>query len=204
MKATIHNFVAIQERLSLLERQMHLITELAASEFTILSLTEELEEAHINTKNFQQENTLLMAECGMLQDHVRCRHRCTKRLCSPHTVVREQGIGVQAGLMQAEEAWALKASTSRSAPAEVSSEACDLHSVAHSVEELEEGEIVEASSPGSAACAEDVRGSLPGWGGESSHHTLSTVGVTENQDTLNSLVPIEQELRGHLKSTTIR
>jgi glycyl-tRNA synthetase (class II) len=64
--------VVMQERLSLLERQMHLITELAASEFTILSLTEELEEAHQNASLLQEENALLMAECGMLKDyHVR-------------------------------------------------------------------------------------------------------------------------------------
>lgn len=60
----------LQERLSLLERQMHLITELAASEFTILSLTEELEDAHANTTLLQEENALLMSECGLLQDVV--------------------------------------------------------------------------------------------------------------------------------------
>ena len=62
----------MQERLSLLERQMHLITELAASEFTILSLTEEVEEANANINMLQEENALLWSECGTLQNHVRC------------------------------------------------------------------------------------------------------------------------------------
>lgn len=66
-----HIVYGMQERLGLLERQMHLITELAASEFTILSLTEELEEAQANANMMQEQNYLLMAECGMLQDHVR-------------------------------------------------------------------------------------------------------------------------------------
>lgn len=62
----------MQERLALLERQMHLITELAASEFTILSLTEELEEAQGITDYLKEENQLLMTECERLQNEVWC------------------------------------------------------------------------------------------------------------------------------------
>jgi hypothetical protein len=46
---------------------MHLITELAASEFTILSLTEELEEAQGAMEYLKEENNMLVTECDQWQ-----------------------------------------------------------------------------------------------------------------------------------------
>jgi hypothetical protein len=102
--------------------------------------------------------------------------------------------------MQSDGAMAAGPSTSRSAPPGIASEACDLQSGQSTTAELEEGEIVDSPSPRSAVCAEDMTSSLRG------HESLSQAGfmVTENLDTQNCLAPIDQELRGHLKSNTAR
>jgi hypothetical protein len=64
---------------------MHLITELAASEFTILSLTEELEEAQGAMEYLKEENNMLVTECDQWQQVwiVRfCRFvACARCLC---------------------------------------------------------------------------------------------------------------------------
>lgn len=106
--------------------------------------------------------------------------------------------------MQGYEAWALEASTSRSVPPEITSEACDLRSGAPSSEGLEEGEIVESPSPASGRCVDEDVHPLPQE--LSQPGTMSQPGtlLTENLDTQNCMVPLDQELRGHIKSVSGR
>ena len=97
--------------------------------------------------------------------------------------------------MQVDRKWALGAGTSRSAPPEIEYEASSLHDIP-SAEGSEEGEIVQSPSPISMACVDDVTGSLQG------QESLSQAGVLSGENLPNTHnCAVDQELRGHLKST---
>ena len=100
-------------------------------------------------------------------------------------------------VMQVDETLALGSSTRWSAPPEMASAACDLRSGTHSAAELEEGEIPESPSPRSILCVEDVMSSLQG------QESLSQTGILSSENLPNTHnCAADQELRGHLKSTS--